>query len=115
MRPGFCFMRGSSPTLRFLLPLTLDEAQDTVYASFGQGDRTLLEYCLNGTPTDDPPTGRLYVGTDGRLCVAMTQQDTLRLDNGDVEVQFRVVTDVGADVSLPCVGRVGRTQKEGVL
>ena len=112
IQPQFCFFRGSTPAVELLLPMDCT-AQDVLYATFSQGDRTVVEYAQNGQP-DRPGTGTME--TEGRLVrLQMSQQDTLAFDCGDCELQLRIKTEDGADTFFPLWGIVGPVRKEGLI
>ncbi len=111
----FLFFRGSTPTLELVLPLAI-RAADKVYLTLAQGGRPVVEYALNGTPS---PAGTGLLRRDEAeanvLLLTMSQQDTLALKSGDVELQIRLRNAVGADTFRPLIGRVGPARKEGVI
>lgn len=114
METMFHIMRGSTPVLRFSMPIGTD-ANAVIYATFSQDDAPVLEYRRGGEAGSVAAGGELTLGSGGELRISMTQADTLQLRAGSVLVQFRIRTAVGADVSLPCRGVVGDVRKGGVI
>jgi hypothetical protein len=111
----FLFFRGSTPTLELVLPLAVG-VSDTVFLSFCQRDRVVLEYAMNGQ-ANGSATGTLAreESQENVLLLTMSQADTLKLEAGDAELQLRLKNDVGADTFRPLPGRVGPARKEGVI
>ena len=111
----FLFFRGSTPTLELVLPLAVDFS-DTVYLSFSQGGRNVLEYAMNGSPSP-AGTGTLRRAEEDEnvLLLTMSQADTLALETGNVDLQLRLKNSVGADTFQPLTGRVGPAWKEGLI
>ena len=111
----FLFFRGSTPTLELVLPLAV-AFTDTVYLTFSQGGRSVVEYAMNGSPSP-AGTGTLTRAEEDEnvLLLTMSQADTLALQSGDAELQLRLKNETGADTFRPLAGRVGPTLKEGVI
>ena len=111
----FLFYRGSSPTLELVLPLAVGP-EDTVYLTFAQGGRPVVEYALNGTPS---PAGTGSLRRDEQeenvLLLCMSQRDSLALQSGEAELQLRLCNSVGADTFRPLFGRIGPARKEGLI
>ena len=113
----FLFFQGSTPTLEFVLPLVLD-SEDIAVVTFRQGDVNRLEYAINEDVSilvAGTGTLTLQEGDGSVLLLAMSQADTLRLSEGDVEIQLRIVTDAGADSFAPVVGAVGPAFRKEVM
>ena len=113
--PDFLFFRGSTPTLELVLPLAVSSS-DTVYLTFSQGGRPVVEYAMNGSPSP-AGTGSLIRAEEDEnvLLLMMTQADTLALQSGDAVLQLRLKNDVGADSFQPLTGRIGPILKEGTI
>ena len=110
----FLFYRGSTPTLELVLPLAVDWG-DTGYLTLCQGDRPVLEYAMNGSPAlAGSGSLRRAETQENVLLLTMSQEDTLRLESGDLELQLRLKNQVGADSFRPLRGIVGPVFKEGV-
>ena len=103
----FLFFQGSSPTLELVLPLAVSP-EDTVYASFYQADRLVLDYTMQGVADGPAPTGLQRDPLhENVLLLYMTKQDTLRLSAGDVVLQLHLTNSVGSDTFRPLLGRIG--------
>ena len=113
--PAFLIRRGSTPVLKLDLPVQPEET-DVIYLTLGQGERNVLEYARNGTPS---PAGtgtlRLSETAPNRLEAEMTQADTLRLKAGECVIQVRLRGRDGALTFCPVVGRVGETLKQNEI
>ena len=110
----FLFFRGSTPTLELVLPLAVDFS-DTVYLTFSQGGRNVLEYAMNGSPSPAGTGTLCRAEEENVLLLTMSQADTLALQTGDATLQLRLKNDVGADSFRPLAGRVGPALREGVI
>lgn len=113
----FMIAQGSTPTLELELPFEAPVAA-VAYATFTQEDEPVLEYAYNSSPTAAIKAGgKLIFDADDRsvLLLSMTQADTLKLVNGDVELQVRIRTNDGADTFYPIPGGVVQARKGGVI
>lgn len=116
-RPQFFIFQGSTPTLAFALPYSID-VDDEVYATFSQCGQTVTEYTMNGTPISPAPSGELTIDEDDDHCIHidMSQDDTFLFEPGDCEVQLRVLKTSGAvDTLFPVSGAIGKAQKGTVI
>lgn len=99
--------RGSTPINVFFLDLDLSGA--TVYISYEQGKRVLVE------KTNEDMT----FSTDGDkfvITVTLTQEETLRFKSGEILIQCRYVTPTGeADASNIIRADIERILKDGVI
>ena len=116
-RPQFTFFQGSTPTLVFALPYEIADS-DVLYATFSQGGCTVTEYTVGGETYDPAPTGHMV--TDAArpqiLRIELSQADTFLFQEGDCELQLRVVKSDGrADTLFPVRGYVGKAQKGTVI
>ena len=113
--PQFFFYRGSTPTLELVLPLEVGR-EDTVYASFWQGNRVVVELAMNGqaSPAGEGNLSRAQ-DSPNTLLLLLGQQDTLALQAGFCELQLRLKNQVGADTFRPLLGQIGPARKEDVL
>ena len=118
--PDYVIMQGSTPTIEIVIPLDISGGGCVVYLDLVQNGEAVLEYTLNGTawPVETRPSGTL-VGDDwdgNLLRLNMTQDDTLRLKEGDVAIQLRLKSaDNLTDTTIPVFGYVGAAYKQGVI
>lgn len=113
----FMIAQGSTPTLELQLPFEAPR-NAVAYVTITQEDEPVLEYALNASPTASiKGGGKLIFDVDDRsvLLLTMTQADTLKLVNGDVELQVRIRTNDGADTFYPIPGGVVQARKGGVI
>jgi hypothetical protein len=99
--------RGSTPTNVFHLPIDLSQA--TVFVSYEQHKRVIVEK----TGSD-----LTFAGTTGNytITVELTQQDTLKFRDGNVNIQIRYVFPTGdADASNIVTTTAERILKDGVI
>lgn len=91
-------IRGTTPTLEFVLPFDTSLLAEA-FVTFEQKDEVVLDKPLSECKTDG-----------NKLTVELTQQDTLKLDNGLVRIQIRARTHGGdalaSDVILTSVGEI---------
>lgn len=107
IHPEFEFYRGSTPSLSFSLPLQIDKEKDKVFVTFTQEFEDILEL--------DFDSGSLDI-SGHTLIVSLSQNQTLMLKSGGVDVQIRYALEDGTcDVSDPVYGYIGYTQKDGEI
>lgn len=114
---NFLIFQGTTPTLELVLPFEMDP-DDAAVATFRQGNMNRLEYGYNAdVGVVVRGTGALTLQDDDNsvLLLEMTQADTLKLSEGDVEIQLRVSTQDGADAFAPIIGAVGPAFRKGEL
>ena len=113
----FSIAQGSTPRIKLLLPFDLTSGS-VAFATFAQGNKAVLEYGFNGTPTAAiAATGTLALNLDDTsvLVLNMTQDDSLSLQAGEAELQIRVKTTAGAYTFFPIPGVVIRAIKTEVI
>lgn len=113
----YLIFQGTTPTLELVLPFEMDP-DDVAVATFRQGNVNRLEYGYNADVdvfVRGAGTLALKDGDSSVLLLTMTQADTLRLSEGDVEIQLRIVTEDGADTFAPIIGAVGPAFRKGEL
>jgi hypothetical protein len=98
-------IRGTTPTLEFQLPMSVETIADA-YVTFAQKGQVLI----------DKKLADCSCGTD-TLTVQLTQEDTLKLEAGQVtELQIRVKTkDNNALASQIMKVSTDRILKDGVI
>lgn len=101
--------RGSTPTNTFTLPMDLSQA--TVYISYEQGNRIVIEKTnADLTFAEDQQTHTFTI------TLALTQEDTLAFVPGEVLIQIRYVFPNGdADASNIIRTTFERIIKDGVI
>lgn len=76
-------IRGTTPTLEFVLPFDTSLLAEA-YVTLAQGDEVVLDKPLSECTRDG-----------NKLTVKLTQEDTLKLKTGLVEIQIRAKTENG--------------------
>lgn len=101
--------RGSTPTNVFTLPMDLSQA--TVYISYEQGNRIVIEKTnADLTFAEDQQTHTFTI------TLTLTQEDTLKFTPGNVNIQIRYVFANGdADASNIIKTTAERIIKDGVI
>lgn len=101
--------RGSTPTNTFTLPMDLSQA--TVYISYEQGNRIVIEKTnADLTFAEDQQTHTFTI------TLTLTQEDTLKFAPGNVNIQIRYVFANGdADASNIIRTTFERIIKDGVI
>lgn len=115
--PQFLIAQGSTPWLELCLPLELTNST-VIYVDICQGRDIVIEYNKNGTTDlDIKGDGTLSIDEDDAtvLILSMTQGDTLRLIEGETEIQVRVKTGDGADTLIPVWGMTVPAYKGGTI
>ena len=98
-------IRGTTPTLRFVLPFSVD-LLDAVYVTVTQDGEKVLEKTLEDCVKDE-----------NALSFRLTQEDTLELEDGKwVEIQMRAKMKSGEAVASQIERTaVHRILKDGVI
>lgn len=95
--------RGTTPTNTFSVSIDLTEA--TVFVTYAQDGKIILE-----------KTGSDLQITATAIRVTLSQEDTLKLHEGRVDIQIRYVTELGAaDASNIISTTAERILKDGVI
>ena len=101
---GEKILRGTTPTNYFNVDLDLTEAA-SIYITYAQNDDVVFEKEKSDITI-----------TPERLSVMLTQEDTLKLDEGEVLIQIRARLSDGTAVASNIVKTTaGRILKDGVV
>jgi len=101
---GEKIIRGTTPTNYFDVDLDLTEA-DVIYITYEQNDEVVFEKQKSDITI-----------TPERLSVELTQEDTLKLDDGEVLIQIRARLSDGTAVASNIVKTTAsRILKDGVI
>lgn len=96
--------RGTTPTNYFNVDLDLTEA-DAIYITYVQKGEVVFEKDISDITVEAE-----------RLSVKLTQEDTLKLDEGEIEIQIRAKMSDGTVVASNIVKTTAsRVLKDGVI
>ena len=97
-------VRGTTPENIFKLPFILDDVK-SLYVTYSQGDTVVLDKAIDDVIIDG-----------NTITVRLTQEDTLKFSNAQVNIQIRFKTNQGKAMASNIISTyVNNVLKDGVI